>query len=149
MTGNLIQSIPHPALWADAILIIHAGIVAFVVGGQMAILLGWRRGWSWVRNPLFRTMHVATIAVVVLQAWLGRLCPLTTWERELRQVAGQAVHDRGFVEYWVGRVLYWDLPWWVFVIVYTAFALLVVWTWCRLPPGSPPSREEDRSRPCR
>jgi hypothetical protein len=134
MTDDLYQSIPHPALWADAILVAHACIVAYVVGGQTIILIGWWRRWSWVRNVVFRTTHVVTVAVVVLQAWLGRLCPLTVWERELRRTAGQAVHEQSFVEYWVGRALYWDLPWWVFIAVYTTFALLVVWTWCRLPP---------------
>jgi hypothetical protein len=132
--ADVYRSIPNPALWADAILVVHALIVCFVVAGQAAILLGWWQGWAWVRNPWFRLAHLATIAVVVLQAWLGRLCPLTVWERELRRAAGQAFHERSFIEYWVSRFLYWDLPWWVFVAVYTAFGVLVAWTWWRLPP---------------
>jgi glucan phosphoethanolaminetransferase (alkaline phosphatase superfamily) len=134
MGAGFYEAVPHPALWADALLVVHALIVCFVVGGQAAILLGWWRGWAWVRNPWFRIAHLATIAVVVLQAWLGRLCPLTIWERELRRAAGQAFHERSFVEYWVSRFLYWDLPWWVFVAVYTAFGVLVAWSWWRLPP---------------
>lgn len=134
MAADIYRSIPHPALWADAILVAHALIVCFVVGGQAAILLGWWRGWAWVRNPWFRLAHLATIGVVVLQAWLGRLCPLTVWERELRRAAGQAFHERSFVEHWVAEFLYWDLPWWVFVATYTAFGVLVAWTWWRLPP---------------
>ncbi len=134
MAGNLEHALPFPGLWADAILVVHALIVCFVVAGQAAVLIGWWRGWTWSRDPWFRLAHLATIGVVVLQAWLGRLCPLTVWERELRRAAGQAFHERSFVEYWVAEFLYWDLPWWVFVAAYTAFGVLVVWTWWRLPP---------------
>jgi hypothetical protein len=74
------------------------------------------------------------LIIVVLQAWLGRLCPLTIWEQELRRTAGQAFHDQSFIEFWVGRYLYIDLPWWIFVLAYTVFALLVAWTWWKLPP---------------
>lgn len=134
MGADFYQSIPNPALWADAILVVHALIVVFVIVGQALILVGGWRGWEWVRGVWFRLAHLATIAVVVLQAWLGRLCPLTIWERELRRAAGQAFHEQSFVEYWITRYLYWDLPWWVFVAAYTAFGALVIWTWWRWPP---------------
>ncbi len=140
MGADIYRSIPHPGFWADALLVVHALIVCFVVVGLALILLGGRRDWRWVRNPWFRWAHLATIAVVVLQAWLGRLCPLTVWERELRRAAGQAFHEQSFVEYWLARFLYWDLPWWVFVAAYTAFGLLVCWTWWRLPPQRRPGR---------
>jgi len=131
---NIYQSIPAPDLWADLILVIHALIVCFVLGGQVMILVGWRRGWHWVTNAWFRLGHLLTIFVVALQAWLGRLCPLTIWERGLRRAAGQAFHEQSLIEYWVARYLYLNLPWWVFVVAYTLFAALVVWTWWRLPP---------------
>lgn len=134
MAGSVFQSIPNPGFWADAILVAHALIVCFVLGGQLGILLGGWRGWPWIRNLWFRLAHLATIAVVVLQAWLGRLCPLTVWERDLRRAAGQAFYEQSFIEHWVGRVLYLNLPWWVFVAAYTAFAALVAWTWWRWPP---------------
>lgn len=123
-----------PALWADLILVLHAGIVVFVVLGQLAVAIGGPRGWRWVRAPLFRLAHLATIAVVVAQAWLGRLCPLTIWEHELRLAAGQQGLDGSFIQHWVGRLLYFDLPLWVFALIYTAFALWVVYAWWRWPP---------------
>lgn len=137
MTDGIYQSIPHPGLWADLILVAHALIVCFVIGGQLMIMFGWSRGWAWVRNAWFRLAHLATIFIVVLQAWLGRLCPLTLWEQGLRQAAGQPYHEQTFIEYWVARFLYLDLPWWVFVVGYTSFAALVAWTWWRLPPRRP------------
>jgi len=53
---------------------------------------------------------------LILQAWLGRLCPLTIWEREPRRAAGQSFHASSFIEHWVNRYLYLDLPWWLFVL---------------------------------
>ena len=46
------------ALLADAILILHVGIVAFVVLGAVAILIGGLRGWRWVRGFGWRLAHV-------------------------------------------------------------------------------------------
>jgi hypothetical protein len=34
------------------------------------------------------------------------------------------------------RLLYYDLPAWVFVLGYTLFGLLVVVVWLKFPPGS-------------
>jgi len=134
MGEGIFNTIPQPGFWADAILALHALIVCFVIGGLVAILLGWWRDWAWVRNFWFRLIHLGTIAFVVLQAWLGRLCPLTIWEQELRLAAGQTVFEQSFIEHWVGELLYWDLPWWVFVAAYTVFGAAVAWTWWRLPP---------------
>lgn len=134
MGEGIFNAIPQPGFWAEAILVLHALIVCFVIGGLVAILLGWWRDWAWVRNFWFRLLHLGTIAFVVLQAWLGRLCPLTIWEQELRLAAGQTVFEQSFIEHWVGELLYWDLPWWVFVAAYTVFGAAVAWTWWRLPP---------------
>jgi len=119
---------------ADAILIVHVLFVVFVTGGLLAVFVGALLDWRWVRNRVFRLCHLGAIAIVVLQAWLGRLCPLTIWEQSLRRAAGQAIHEQSFVEYWITRYLYLDLPWWVFVAVYTAFGALVAWSWWRFPP---------------
>ncbi|NKI34026.1 DUF2784 domain-containing protein [Wenzhouxiangella sp. XN79A] len=129
------QTFTDPAFWADAILVVHALVVGFVVGGQVLILIGGWRDWTWVRSLAFRLAHLVTIAIVVLQAWLGRLCPLTIWEQDLRRAAGLATHEQSFIEAWISRYLYLDLPWWVFVAAYTAFGAVVVWSWWRFPPG--------------
>ena len=132
--GNLYQSLPFPGLLADLVLLVHAAVVAFVVIGQALFIAGGLRGWSWVRNLWVRGTHLVTIAVVVAQAWLGRLCPLTLWEHGLRRAAGEPSHEQGFVEYWVGNLLFYDLPWWLFIGGYTVFAVVVAWTWWWLPP---------------
>lgn len=124
----------HAALLADALLALHVGIVAFVVLGEALFLAGGSMGWSWVRHFGLRVAHLLLMGVIALQAWLGTLCPLTVWEQALRRQAGQAAYRESFIEHWLSRVLYFDLPWWVFVAAYTAFAALVLMTWRWVPP---------------
>ena len=92
MTTTL-PSPPLAALLADAVLLAHLAIVLFNVGGLLLILAGNRLGWRWVNRWWFRAAHLAAIAVVVGQAWLGITCPLTTLESWLRALAGSAPYN--------------------------------------------------------
>ncbi len=125
---------PLAALLADLILTLHVGVVAFVVMGELGILAGGWRGWRWVRKRWLRVTHLGLMVFIALQAAFGRLCPLTVWEQDLRRLAGQASYGESFIAHWLGRLLYWDLPWWAFVAAYAAFALLVSLTWRWVPP---------------
>ncbi|MDH3387200.1 MAG: DUF2784 domain-containing protein [Gammaproteobacteria bacterium] len=118
---------------ADALLVSHALFVCFVVIGLLLIFVGKWLGWRWVRHPGFRIVHLLAIAIVVLQSWLGMICPLTAWEMNLRATAGDAVYAGSFVSHWLERLLYYHAPEWVFVVVYTLFGALVVasWRWVR------------------
>ncbi len=123
------DSVALHSLLADTILVVHFLFVVFVVFGFMLILLGLLAGWSWVHNRKFRLTHLAAIGVVVLQAWLGQLCPLTVWENELRRRAGQSGYEETFVEHWLHKVLFFQAEPWVFTMIYTGFGLLVVLVW--------------------
>ena len=127
-------------LAADAILLLHSLFVAFVVIGLCCILIGGYRGWRWVKNRWFRWAHLAAIGVVVAQSWVGVICPLTRWESALRQAAGAAGYRDTFIGHWLGALLYYRAPDWVFIVVYTVFGALVVvaWVWVRPRAGKPP-----------
>ena len=120
-------------LAADALLLVHTLFVVFVVGGLPLIIVGGLLRYNWVRNPWFRVAHLLAIAFVTLQAWAGRICPLTTWEMMLRRRAGETTYSESFVSYWLGRLLYYDAPPWVFLALYTGFGILVLasWYWVR------------------
>jgi Protein of Unknown function (DUF2784) len=122
-------------LAADAVLLVHALLVLFVVGLVPLVFLGGPRGWRWVRLRWLRAVHLACIAVIVLQAWLGRLCPLTDWEMALRARAGDATYHGAFVAHWLERCLYYPLPPRLFAVLYSGFALLVLASWWWVPPG--------------
>ena len=123
-------------LAADLLLLLHVTFVVFVVAGLVLILLGAWRGWAWIRNPWFRLAHLLAIGVVVLQAWLGRICPLTTWEMALRAKAGDETYAGAFITHWLQALLYYEAPMWVFALAYTLFGALVVVSWIRIPPRS-------------
>ena len=120
---------------ADAVLALHLLVVLFVVLGLLVVLLG-RKRWPWVRNPWFRSTHLLAIAVVILQAWLGRICPLTTLEMALRERAGDAVYAGSFIAHWMQNLLYFDAPIWVFAVVYTVFGVAVLFSWFLVKPRS-------------
>jgi Protein of Unknown function (DUF2784) len=119
---------------ADLVLFLHIAIVLFVVGGLLLVVVGNVAAWQWVNGRLFRYAHLAAIAVVVVQSWLGVTCPLTTLESWLREQAGASAYATGFIQYWVQHLLFYQAPEWVFTLVYTGFGLLVAATWWFFPP---------------
>jgi len=121
-------------LFADAVLLLHFAVVVFVVGGLILIFVGNMRNWPWVNSLLFRVLHLAAVGVIVLQAWLGKLCPLTVLESWLRVQAGETAYTGSFIEHWFQRLLYYDAPFWIFTFMYTVFGLLVAAAWWYFPP---------------
>ena len=121
-------------LLADAVLLLHFGVVLFVIGGLVLIVAGNMLSWPWVNSLWFRLAHVLAIGVVVAQAWLGKVCPLTVLESWLRVQAGSPSYSKSFVEHWVQRLLFYEVPFWVFTLAYSVFGLLVLASWWYFPP---------------
>ena len=119
---------------ADVVVIVHTSYVSFVVFGQLAIFVGWFRRWKWVRNLSFRVAHFAAILVIVLEAWFGVTCPLTSWENRLREQAGQASYRGDFIAEWLHQILFYDFPPWIFTASYCTFAAIVGLTLILVPP---------------
>jgi len=122
---------------ADAVLVVHFAFVLFVVLGFALVLAGSALGWRWVRNRPFRYAHLAAIAFVAIEALAGIACPLTAWENALRHLSPEAP---SFVGRWVSRLLYYDLPEWVFTVSYVLFATAVAVTLWLVPPESGPRK---------
>lgn len=129
---------PPYQLLADMVLAVHVAIVAFVVGGLVAVIAGNVLHWRWVNGLGFRIAHLGAIAFVVAQTWLGMACPLTSLEVWLRARARQGGYSGGFIEHWLQRLLYYDAPPWVFTAVYSLFGLAVLATWWFYPPRRDP-----------
>jgi hypothetical protein len=115
---------------ADAILVFHFAIVAFIVGGLVLTWIGAAAGWRWVRNPWFRWLHVAAIVFVAAEAVLGYACPLTVWEDALRG----GVKAESFVGRWVRELLFYRAPEWVFTSIYAAWTAATLLTLKFVPP---------------
>lgn len=113
---------------ADFVVAIHLLYVSFILVGQIAILVGGWRRWSWVRNRWFRWTHLTAIGIVAFEALAGIVCPLTVWEFELRRLAGETPSEGTFVGRAVHAILFFDLPGWVFTTIYVLFAVIVLAT---------------------
>lgn len=122
------------ALLADFTLAVHAAFVAFVVGGQVAILIGWLRDWEWTRGRLFRFTHLAAIGFVVLESWFEIPCSLTVLENAFRIRSGAAAYEQSFIGHWLAHLLFYEAPPWVFTLIHTLFGALVVATFFAYPP---------------
>ncbi len=121
-------------LLADLILVTHGLFVAFVILGLVAILLGGYRRWGWVRNWWFRAIHILAIGLVMAEAWLGLICPLTEWENRLRVAGGESSYSDSFIQHWLHEILFYDFDPWIFTAAYTAFGILVFIAWILVPP---------------
>src|SRR5438093_4596768 len=97
------------ALLADLILLLHFAFVIFVVGGLVVIWVGYFLRWRFVRDVRFRVAHLLAMAFVLGESLLGVICPLTTWEEQLRLSAGQGTYGGSFVQHWVGRIMFFNV----------------------------------------
>ena len=134
---------------ADIVVVLHFVYAAFVVGGLLLTLIGIVRRWQWVRNVWFRAVHLLAIVIVVAESWLGIVCPLTTWEKALRDRAGQATYDGDFIASWVHELLFYRCEDEVWIMCYTAFGLAVLATFVFAPPRwrSRPRSEDECGNP--
>lgn len=83
---------------ADALVVAHFGFICFVIlGGLLAIR------WNWV--ILF---HLPAVLWGMLIEFYGWICPLTPWEIQLRESAGQQGYEGGFIEHYLLAVMYPD-----------------------------------------
>jgi hypothetical protein len=115
------------AVAADGVLVLHLGYIAFTVGGFVLIVVGGLVGWNWVRNAAFRIIHIVAVALVAVEAMVGVLCPLTQWEYALRDRAGQQTTEQlSLVARIVQRIIFYEFPDWVFLVVYVTFTVAVL-----------------------
>lgn len=123
---------------ADAILVIHALIVFFNLGALPAIWLGHFQGWRFARNFWFRMAHLALIAFIAAESVMGTICPLTTWEDQLRMKAGLDPRYHGsFVQHWVHWLIFYNADQRIFAIGYGVFFALVLVTLFAVKPQRP------------
>lgn len=116
---------------ADFILVVHFLFALFVVGSLPLIWIGAWMGLGFVRNLRFRLAHLLAILFVAGESLIGMVCPLTSLEDALRGTGNAA----SFVQRWLQRILYYDLPEWVLTVGYVMFALLVAFTFVIVPPS--------------
>jgi len=125
---------------ADAILLLHLGVILFNIFGIVVIPLGAWRGWTFVRVFWWRALHLGTLAVVALQSLFDRLCFLTIWHADLVRIADGRTSNAPAVAAFFSRLIFWPLPAWAFVVLYVAVCLYTLALWRLVPPASHSAR---------
>lgn len=121
---------------ADLVMLVHFAFVLFVIFGLVVVWIGYFAQWQWVRNFGFRLLHLLSMGFVLIEVLIGVKCPLTVWERELRELAGQGTMyaQESFMQVWVHRLLFFDWDQWVFTTLYAGFFALIVLSYILVPP---------------
>jgi hypothetical protein len=84
------------SLLADAVVLVHALFVAFVVlGGLLAF-----------RWPRIAWAQLACAAYGLLIELVGWVCPLTPLENRFRALAGDGTYEGGFIRHYLIPLLY-------------------------------------------
>jgi hypothetical protein len=122
---------------AEAVLVVHVGVILFNVFGLIAIPIGGWRGWGFVRIFWWRALHLGILGLVALQAVLQRACVLTIWQSDLVRRAGEAAPDTPLIERWVMHAIFWPLPSWVFAALYVGICAYTLLLWRLVPPRRP------------
>jgi hypothetical protein len=108
---------------AGSIFAVHLAIIGFNVAGLIVIPLGAWLGWRIVRIAWLRLLHLAMLVIVTVQALAGRACILTIWQNDL---TGLSQPTQPMIMRWVERLVYWNLPMWVFAVMYSGVFLYVL-----------------------
>jgi Protein of Unknown function (DUF2784) len=122
---------------ADLLVVLHCAYVGYVVIGQLAIVAGWVFGRLWVRNFWFRVTHLTAIAFVAFEEAIGMVCPLTAWEYQLRELAGQETRAGTFMGRLFHDLIFLNLPAEYFTWMHVGFAVLVAVTFLLVLPRRP------------
>lgn len=111
------------------VLALHFGFVLFAVFGGLLVYLS--PLWAWVHLP-----------AVIWSSWVnlaGWTCPLTPLEKELRARDGRTAYAGGFLEHYLGRLVYplgmprrMELIAGISIVVWNAVVYAAVW-FARLP----------------
>jgi hypothetical protein len=120
--------------YADGVALSHLLFVGLVVWVEILILVGALLGWEWVYNLVLRLVHIGLVGFVAVQDLLGRVCPLTTWENQLRAKAGQVRSDKSFIGRVVHSLLMCELDERTLRRIRLSFAAVVLVTFVLLPP---------------
>src|SRR6266545_1589691 len=121
---------------ADLMVAIHVAIVAYVILGQLAIIIAAPMKWQWARNPWFRFTHLLVIGIVAYEAIYGLRWPLTVWEEQLRAMGGQTFSgsDTCMGRIWHSVLFIEGGSEMVFTVGYLAVFILVVEGLIMYPP---------------
>ena len=117
-------------IFADIVLAIHFCVVLFIVSGLILIPIGYWLSWDWINLRKYRITHLGMMIFITLETLCGLTCPLTSFENYLRGID----QSKSFLGYWLGKIIYWELPSLFFIVLYCMVLGLIILMWRLFPP---------------
>ena len=113
---------------ANLLAVVHIAYFLFIVLGTLAILVGPRFGWTWIRNLPFRLLHLAAVYVVLVEEVFGIACPLSVMQWDLRSASGGPVEATEGLGGILDGLLFRTIPGWALDVLYwsTGLGLLLL-----------------------
>ncbi len=124
MSDNIIY-----ADFASIVSVFHTAYTLFIIIGFILIWAGYFAKWKWVRNYVFRLIHLAMMGFVGFEAVFNIECPLTWAEYRLLTLARIKHGSMPFIAGFVDKVLFYNFPVWLFNLIYFSFTILLIATW--------------------
>ena len=81
---------------ADSVLALHFAFIVFALLGGLLV-------WRW---PRIAWLHLPAAVWAAGIAFFGGICPLTPLENRLRAAGGEAGYEGGFIEHYLGALIY-------------------------------------------
>jgi hypothetical protein len=81
---------------ADSVLALHLAFIVFALLGGLLV-------WRW---PRIAWLHLPAAVWAAGIAFFGGICPLTPLENRLRAAGGEAGYEGGFIEHYLGALIY-------------------------------------------
>jgi hypothetical protein len=81
---------------ADLLVVLHLSFIVFVMLGGLLV-------FKWRRVAILHLPAVVWAVLLELNSWI---CPLTPWEQQLRQVAGETGYAGSFIAHYLMPVMY-------------------------------------------
>jgi len=91
---------------ADLTALVHLAFILFVLFGA-----GLGR-----RSRMWRNLHLVSMAYGVLIEVFYWYCPLTYLEQYLRVKAGTGTYQEPFIQHYVNKIIYLDVPQWILIL---------------------------------
>jgi hypothetical protein len=124
---------------ANFVLFVHFIYVLGVIVPVFLIPVGWKLDWRWVKSRVVRAIHVGMMGFVLVEVFIGMACPLTVLENALLADSGKPGYEGDFIAHWVSKIMYWEMPPWVFMAGYAVFFTVIVLEWKVFPPRAKPA----------
>ncbi len=118
----------------STVYVIHLLYALAIVIGFILIIIGFFAGWRWIRNFIFRLIHLLMIGIVAVESMFNIECPLTWLEYKLMSLDHIRHSSMPFIAGMADKVLYYNFPIRLFNAIYIVFGLIVVITWFIIPP---------------